>query len=136
MSRQLLVVEAAGRLYALPSEHVREITTMLPATRLPGAADDVRGLVNLRGQLFAVLDLAHRVSGTPSTRAEPDVLVLAVEGRTLGVIVDEVREVVVAPDQPEAPAVGEGLLVAGVGHFGDAVVIEVDVRELVRQSLA
>jgi purine-binding chemotaxis protein CheW len=186
VSRQLLVVEAGGRLYALPSEHVREITTMLPTTRLPGAPPDVRGLVNLRGQLFAVLDLAQRISGAPSLATEPDVIVLSVDGRTLGVVVDEVREVVQADEtvrgsdlaqrisgapslatEPDVIvlsvdgrtlgvvvdevrevvqadetvrgsdlAAGAGRLVAGMGHFGDAVVIEVDVRELVRQSLA
>jgi purine-binding chemotaxis protein CheW len=138
VSRQLLVVEAGGRLYALPSEHVREITTMLPTTRLPGAPPDVRGLVNLRGQLFAVLDLAQRISGAPSLATEPDVIVLSVDGRTLGVVVDEVREVVQADETVRGSdlAAGAGRLVAGMGHFGDAVVIEVDVRELVRQSLA
>lgn len=135
MSDQVLIVEAAGRLYALPSSCVREITSMLAATRLPGAPGDVRGLVNLRGQLFAVVDLAHRVSGTPSISPDPDVVVLGVEGKTLGVIVDEVREVVTreAPVDSVGP---RGGLVAGMGHFGDVVVIEVDVLELVRQSLA
>ncbi|MGQ0647111.1 MAG: chemotaxis protein CheW [Gemmatimonadaceae bacterium] len=139
MTRQLLVVEAAGRLYALPSEFVREITNMLPATRIPGAADDVRGLVNLRGQLFAVLDLAHRVSGTASAASEPDVVVLSAEGKTLGVLVDDVREVIALDESASEGLETQGVkggLVAGVGHFGEAVVIEVDVKELVRQSLA
>ena len=138
MSRQVLVVEAGGRLFALPSESVREITTMLPTTRLPGASADVRGLANLRGQLFAVLDLAHRMFGAPSDAADPDIVVLSVSGKTLGLVVDEVREVVSvdASAWESAAGSGEGSLVSGMGHFGESVVIEVDVQELVKQALA
>lgn len=135
---QVLVVEAGGRLYALPSENVREITSLPTLTRLPGASADVRGLANLRGQLFAVLDLAHRITGSPSTLPEPDVVVLGVDGRSLGVLVDEVREVMAAEEFGEEAPVGsgEGKLIASTGHFGDSVVLLVNVQELVRQALA
>lgn len=135
---QVLVVQAGGRLYALPSESVREITSMPLVTRLPGAAADVRGLANLRGQLFAVLDLAHRITGAPSAVEEPDVVVLAVDGKSLGVLVDEVREVMPVEEFGESPPVGgsDGKLIAAMGHFGDSVVLLVNVQELVRQALA
>ncbi|MBC7896531.1 MAG: chemotaxis protein CheW [Cytophagaceae bacterium] len=135
---QVLVVEAGGRLYALPSGSVREITSMPVVTRLPGAAADVRGLANLRGQLFAVLDLAHRLTGTPSTSMEPDVVVLAVDGKSLGLLVDDVREVMPVEEFGESTPMGgsEGKLIAGMGHFGESVVLLVNVQELVRQALA
>jgi purine-binding chemotaxis protein CheW len=135
---QVLVVQAGGRLYALPSESVREITSMPVVTRLPGAAADVRGLANLRGHLFAVLDLAHRITGAPTTSTEPDVVVLAVDGKSLGVLVDEVREVMPVEEFGESPPVGgsEGKLIAAMGHVGDSVVLLVNVQELVRQALA
>ncbi len=135
---QVLVVQAGGRLYAIPSESVREITSMPTVTRLPGASPEVRGLANLRGQLFAVLDLAHRVTGEPSTAPEPDVVVLAVDGKSLGLLVDEVREVMPVEEFGESPPVGgsEGKLISAMGHFGDSVVLLVNVQELVRQALA
>jgi purine-binding chemotaxis protein CheW len=129
---QVLVVQAGGRLYAIPSESVREITSMPTVTRLPGASPEVRGLANLRGQLFAVLDLAHRVTGEPSTAPEPDVVVLAVDGKSLGLLVDEVREVMPV----EEFGGSEGKLISAMGHFGDSVVLLVNVQELVRQALA
>src|SRR4051812_12568477 len=41
---------------AAPAGIVREILPRLPATRIPGVADTVEGLVNVRGSLLTVLD--------------------------------------------------------------------------------
>ena len=132
----MLLVQAGGHLYGLPSDVVREITSMPDTTRLPGASADVRGLVNLRGQLFAVVDLAHCVAGTPSPSLAPDVVVLVVDGKTIGVMVDEVREVVPMDESADRSDIVPGSLVAGMGHYGESVVLELDVQELVRRSLA
>jgi purine-binding chemotaxis protein CheW len=139
--RQLLLVLVADAVYGLDSHSVSEITAMLPATRLPGAGPEVRGLINLRGRMIPVIDLGHRLTGVPSEAPFPEVVVLSVQGRTLGVLVDEVREVI-AVDMPTSPtselltAQGPGGLIREVGHFGGAVVLEVDVPELAAQSLA
>ena len=140
-SRQLLVVASGGIAYALDSTCVREITAMLPTTRIPGAGPEVRGLINLRGQLLPVVDLAVRLGGVPTSADGGEVVVLAVNSRLFGLLVDEVREVIaVDAASQEADALlvrqGPGGLIREVGHFGDAVVLEVDVRELATQSLA
>lgn len=140
MSRLLLAAEAAGSLYAVPSEFVREITPMQAVTRIPRAPEYVRGLLNLRGTLLTVIDLSQRMGREPGRAAEPSVLVLHVEGRTLGLLVDDVHEVFAPDDEPkpreDLTAGRAGSLVARMGHFREAIVIEVDVRELVRQTLA
>lgn len=133
--RQLLLVQVGGDTYGLASEYVREVTT-LPAqvTRLPGAGAAFRGLANVRGQLFPVLDLAQRVGGTSRGDAQ-DVVVVACDGRTLGVLVDEVRDVTEVEGPAEAATTDDGL-VCRVGHSGETVVIELDVPRLVGESLA
>jgi purine-binding chemotaxis protein CheW len=120
-------VQAAGARYAVPAAFVREITSLGPVTRWPGAPAHVRGLANLRGVLVPVLDLGHRLSGVPATSTEPAVVVVEAETRLLGVLVDEVHEVLeldVFP-APGGPGPSAGL-VAGLGHFADAVVIVAD----------
>lgn len=140
MTRRLLLVRAGGATYGVDADAVREITGPLPATRLPGAGPEVLGLVNLRGRLFPVLDLAHRLRGVPSEAQHPEVVVLSVEGKTLGLLVEDVREVITVEDgmgaTPLLAGSGPGGLIREVGHFGEAVVLEVDVRELAAQSLA
>src|SRR4051794_41309605 len=41
---------------AAPAGIVREILPRLPATRIPGVAEAIEGLVNVRGSLLTVLD--------------------------------------------------------------------------------
>lgn len=141
MSRLLLAAESGGSLYAIPSELVREITPMESVTRIPRAPDYVRGLLNLRGVLMTVIDLSQRMGREPSRSPDPSVLILNVEGKTLGLLVDDVHEVFSAEDgaaseSGDLTAGRPGSLIARMGHFREAIVIEVDVRELVRQTLA
>jgi purine-binding chemotaxis protein CheW len=97
-------------------------------TRLPGAPEHVLGILNLRGALVTVIDIGLRLLGRASVSAEPSVIVLDVGGRLLGLLVDDVQEVLDLdsytashPDPTGTPG-----LVAGLGHFADAVVIVVD----------
>lgn len=141
MSRQLLLVTSGAAVYALDADCVREITAMLPTVRIPGAGPEVRGLINLRGQLLPVIDLGVTLGGAPTQGEMVEVVVLAVEERSFGLLVEEVREVItVDGDGPRGSSLlkaqGPGGLIREVGHFADAVVLEVDVRELATQSLA
>ena len=141
MTSLLLAAESGGSLYAVPSEFVREITPMVAVTRIPKAPDYVRGLLNLRGVLLTVIDLAQRLGREPARAIDASVLVLNVDGKTLGLLVDDVHEVFepeAAPDgmREDLTAGRAGSLVARMGHFREAIVIEVDVPELVRQTLA
>lgn len=141
MSNLLLAAETGGSLYALPSEFVREITPMESVTRIPRAPEYVRGLLNLRGVLLTVIDLSHLMGREASHGDDQSVVVLQVDGKTLGLLVDDVHEVF-SPDaedysdEKDLTAGRAGSLVARMGHFRQAIVIEVDVRELVRQTLA
>ena len=134
----VLIVEVRGGLYAVDSTAVREIVTMPVATRLPGAPAHVRGVVNLRGQLLTVVDLGHRLTATFLEAGEGSVVVVTVNERALGVLVDDVHEVQRLPITPAGRDVlsrGDGLL-TGVGRLDDEVVLVVDIPELVRQTLA
>lgn len=46
-----------GQRYALSSEHVREMTTFTQTTKVPHAADFVRGVINIRGEVMSLVDL-------------------------------------------------------------------------------
>lgn len=133
-----LIVELRGGLYAIEGACVREIVGVLSATRLPGAPPHVRGVVNLRGQLLTVVDLVHRLTGTPAEAPEGSIVVIAAVEKTIGLLVDDVgdvQELHVVPSQREVLARADGLL-TGVGRLGDEIVLVIDIPELVRQTLA
>jgi purine-binding chemotaxis protein CheW len=135
---RLLIIELAGGLYGVDADAVREIVGFPGATRLPGAPPHVKGVVNLRGQLLTVVDIGHRLTGTPATSSEVSTVVITSGDRVLGLLVDDVhdvQEVRVETAEREMLARAEGLL-TGVGRLGDEVVLVVDIPELVRQTLA
>jgi purine-binding chemotaxis protein CheW len=136
---QLLLLELGPGLYGIESVSVREVVVGLAVTRLPGAPPHVRGVMNLRGQLVTVLDLVHRLTGAPARNAEGSTIVVQSGERLLGLVVDDVRDVqvvgVATGETLPLERAGQGLI-RGLGRLEDAVVILLDVDELVRQTLA
>ncbi len=138
MSRAFLVVEGSGTLFAVEQSLVREIVPARQITRLPGAPPAVRGLLNVRGTLVTVVDLATRFGQGHSAADDASVVIAVTSSRTLGLLVDDVHDVqdferddlVVPPTDPPDPAV------AGLGHFGERVVLAVELQELARQTFA
>ena len=102
----LLVVEVGPERYAVDVDAVREIKPLAGVTSLPGLPSFWSGLVNLRGNLVPVLDLATYLalpSSEPS--AEPKLVFVAAEGIDVALVVDAVREIRRTPLGDLAPSV-------------------------------
>ena len=145
--RRYLFFTVAGRLCACDLESTREIVAWRPATRLPGAAEWVRGVINLRGTLLTVVDLAPRFRGAfdATDGAGYDgqsIIVTESGGRSIGLGVDSVRDVMVVPEeametvdaQRAAGGIVSGLAHMGASHGGTALVC--DVGTIMVQALA
>jgi chemotaxis signal transduction protein len=78
--------------YALPVEHVLEVTPLPAPTPLPGARRELLGLVPLRGRVLPVYDLGALVA-SGGDRAPARVVVVADGESRAGFAVDEVIEV-------------------------------------------
>jgi purine-binding chemotaxis protein CheW len=132
-----LVVEAGGQRIAWELALVREIATVRSVTRLPGAPAFVLGLLNLRGMVLTVVDLALRLGLAPVGIGS--VVVLDVEGRALGVRVDAVRSVASAEeavlDPVDAARAAEGL-VTGMVRLAEGPAALIDAAALCRAVLA
>jgi purine-binding chemotaxis protein CheW len=104
--RELLVLDLAGGLYALPVECVREIVRVRATTPMPHVPRAVLGVMPLRGEMLQVVDLRLRLSlplREPGRRARI-VVVQGGEGGAAGLLVDAVSEVLrVTEDACMAP---------------------------------
>lgn len=138
MSRPFVIVESARVLYALDQAMVREIVPARHITRLPGAPPAVRGILNVRGTLITVVDLASRFGRGRAEADELSVVIAVTESRTLGLLVDDVLDVQAYSADELVPANVEPVerALMGMGHFGDRVVLAVDLQELAKQTLA
>lgn len=138
MSEPHLVADGGGTLFAIVQSAVREIVPARRLTRLPGAPAAVRGLLNVRGTMVTALDLASHFALGESRAPDPSVVIAVTAGRTLGLLVDDVLDVVSlgASDFLPPSSAQRALGGIGLGHFGDRIVLAVDLQELARLVLA
>ena len=91
---ELLSFRVEDHEYSVDIMSVREIRGWTRTTSLPHSPSYVRGVINLRGTVLPVIDLGMRLGMEPS---EPDdrnvIIVIDVDGRTLGLRVDAVSDI-------------------------------------------
>jgi purine-binding chemotaxis protein CheW len=104
-SMQLVSFRLAQEEYGIEITRVQEIILMGDITRIPQTPDYVKGLINLRNTVIPVVDLRLRF-GIPSQEPtdETRIMVVNMAGKTIGVIVDAVSEVLrISGDQISPP---------------------------------
>lgn len=117
--------------YGVTIMAVSEIIGLLNITAVPETARFVRGVINLRGKVFPVIDLRERLMlpRVPDT-AETCIVVTEVAQTAIGVIVDRVSDVADIPRELiEPPPVMEGAtdgLLRGIAKLPDGNVLLLD----------
>ena len=133
---QLVVFVMENEEFACSIQNVREVLKMIKVTPLPRSLDFVEGVINMRGEVLPVIDLRKRFSLPEAERTdESRIIIVEVEERMVGLIVDSVREVLSMPNQQiqEAPsqvAGGKTDLIMGVGKVEDRMLIILDLDRI------
>lgn len=137
--RQAIVFQMIDQEFGIMVEHVQEILRV-PDTmnRVPKTADFVEGMMNLRGGVLPVIDMRSRLGLPRQDRADRQrVIVLDLEGRRTGFVVDGVNEVLRMPagaviETPRLSTVQQDMLSQAVKLDGGArLILLVDPRKLV-----
>jgi len=136
-----LVVFLVGDLTcAAPVEAVREIVSAEPATRIPGAADSVQGLVNIRGLLLTVVDSRRLLDREgPGSAGSASIMVMEAGGGRVGLLVDRVLDLIELPadaleQRQELPGL-DGRLVRAVGRHDGQLFVLLDTEALLAPVL-
>lgn len=136
---RLVLFKLGPHLLAVPAAAVREVIPGGRATRIPGAAALVAGLVNFRGTLLTVVDGRIAIGLAETGVRSESVLVLDRGERSLGLAVDEVLDLVeVAPSdlrQGEGPAGLDPLMVSAAGTHAGRIFAVLDTDRLLAPAL-
>ncbi len=117
---------------AAPAGIVREILPRLPATRIPGVAPAIEGLVNVRGSLLTVLDGHLLLQQERRQEDEGAIVVVEVAGRRYGLGVGQVLDFLEVPEgsiagSADLPGVDPRLVKAvGLRDEQPFVVLDID----------
>jgi len=127
-STRFLTFTLGQESYGLPVLHVREIIRICPITPVPNMPPHVRGVINLRGTVIAVLDLRAKFSMTPVPAGERACIIVLQLGLTstrptlIGIIGDAVDEVIQLADSEIEPCPDFGGATASQYILGVATV--------------
>ena len=97
---ELITFHVAGQDFCVEAMRVKEIRGWTPATLAPDCPAYVRGLINLRGAVLPIVDLACRF-GLPSTEpsARHVIIVTQIGGQVAGLLVDAVSDILSADEK-------------------------------------
>lgn len=101
--KQYLTFMLAGEMFAIGILHIKEIIEYGNLTEVPLMPNFIRGVINLRGSVVPVIDLAARFSKNPTKIGRRTCIVIIEAGENeenrqdIGIIVDSVSEVLDIP---------------------------------------
>lgn len=137
---KFLTFEIKQEIYGLGINGVKEIIEYGQITKIPLAPKFIHGVINLRGNVVPIVDLAVRIGRTPIVPGKKSCVIIMEleqdgESTILGIIVDAVHEVVdILPDAIElAPSFGMDIrteFIAGMGKVGEGFVVLLDIDKV------
>ena len=141
---QYLTFYVAGEEYAVTILKVTEIIECASLTHVPGTPQWIRGVLNLRGAVVPVVDLAVKFGLAPTELTRRTCVVMVEleydnERMVLGVMADSVHQVVeLGPDQIQPPpSFGPKVRVdciQGMGSSSGAFVVLLDIDRVLSSS--
>lgn len=135
--RELIAFHVSGQELCLDVVKVREIRGWTPATPMPHAPTFMLGVINLRGTVLPIIDLAVRMgfpSATPNSRHA--IMVVEIGSQIVGLLVDSVSEIfcVTAADIQPTPDVAQNeakKLISGVISSDSRMISLVSLDEII-----
>lgn len=140
--REMVAFRVSGQDYCVDIMSVREIRGWSLATSLPHSPDYVRGVINLRGSVVPIVDLAARLGLGPITPTERDVIIIAIINRqVVGLLVEAVFDILsVGTDAiQETPDVASDVVksfIEGVVTVDDKMLRLVDLERILPANVA
>jgi len=132
---QLVTFRLGKQEYAVDILRVQEVNRLVNITFMPNAGECIEGVINLRGRVIPIVSLRKKF-GLDANDMDGKARILVIDaGRTVGVIVDSVSEVLrlstEAVEPPPSMARGGSVeYVKGVGKLENRLVMLLDVEKL------
>lgn len=135
---QLVGFTIGKELFGVDILMVQEIIRSAPITSVPNSPDFIEGVINLRGNIIPVIELRKRLNLYREATSAKDawILILDIESRVTGFIVDSVTKVLKIMEstiEPPPDVVVAGLAnqyIKGVCDIGENLLILLDFNRI------
>ena len=133
---QVVAFKLLDEEYGVSILNVQEIRNLTDITRVPFAADFIKGVINLRGSVLPVIDLKQRLglAETPYTDSTR-IVTVTVDELHVGMLVDAVTEVMTIDnkriDSKKAINAKDTRFLSGIGNVEGRLIIMLNLEEIV-----
>lgn len=142
-TKQYIVVKLGGEQYGIDIRYVDNIVRMQKITRVPKIQPYFKGVINLRGEIVPVMSIRTKM-GLPAdefTDATRIIILKVEEQGSLGIIIDEVKEVVTLGteeiDKVAYDAKDEkSNFINGIGKHGEELISLFDINCIIGEKEA
>lgn len=141
-SSELIAFRMAEQDFCFNIMAVREIRGWSPATVIPHAPSYVRGVINLRGAVVPIIDLAARLSlDVPDPTTRNVIIITQIDGPVVGLLVDAVSDILsVAVEEiqpiPDAAADAGGSFISGIITRDEGMIRIISLEKVLRMDQA
>ena len=138
--RQYLTFELGDEFYGVNILKVQEIKGYTDVTRIPNTPDYMKGVLNLRGTIVPIINLRMKFGlDQIDFTAFTVIVVVVVNERVMGMIVDSVSDVLTlgADDMKPAPALGTSVdtsFIDGIATTDDRLVTLLDIDRVLTEK--
>jgi purine-binding chemotaxis protein CheW len=136
-SAMYVTATIGGQLFGVPIARVQDVFVPERMTPVPLAADEIAGLINLRGRIVTMIDMRRRLDLRGDAEA-PTAMAIGVEwrGESYGLLIDQIGEVLTLPAAGREPAPGNldvrlARVAAGVHRLDDRLLTVLDVDRVI-----
>ena len=134
--RQYVIFSVDDQVYGIDILKIKEVVSYRKITSLPNGQGFIKGIINLRGIILPVFDRREKFNLSETTYTPfHSIVVMEILGRVMGVIVDEISDVVeIFSEEVQATTnLPPGIqleFMQGIGKKGDSLIILLDVDRL------
>lgn len=129
--------------FALPIDMVSEVIKTPPIAPVPQSAEYIMGVANVRGNVYAILDLTDKVKGVSKEKKYEDTYLLVInsEDYKVALVVDRVPDTIAVSEKDIdrtsnviTNSAHDQTYIQGIVKIDDQMIILIDVIELVKTN--
>ena len=135
-TKQYIVVQIGNEKYGIDINFIDNIVRMQKITRVPKAQSYFKGVINLRGEIVPVMSIRKKM-GLPEDEItdKSRIIILKLEDKgSIGIIVDEVREVITLNMAEVEKQAAKDSFINGIGKNGNELISLFEISAIVEEK--
>lgn len=135
-SKQYIVVQIGNEKYGIDINFIDNIVRMSKITRVPKVQSYFKGVMNLRGEIVPVMSIRKKM-GLPEdviTDSSRIIIIKLEEKGSIGIIVDEVREVITLNMAEVEKTTAKDSFINGIGKNGNELISLFEINAIVEEK--